>query len=365
MARWTTLRTLIVVSLTVMTGWTWVDPAEGQSPSDTLIVGTRQAPPFAMRNDLGEWSGITIDLWRQVAQALDWEYEFRELPLEGFIDSVAAGVVDVGAAAISVTSEREEVIDFSLALHNSGLGVAVRLRQGLGSGQFIRRIISPAFLKVAAGLCLLLSLVGVGVWWFEHKRNKEQFGGSRLQGIGSGFWWAAVTMTTVGYGDKAPRTLGGRLVALVWMFAAVIVISGFTASIATSLTINAIGTDIRSTEDLANKRMGTVRESATEQMVLDDGWTIRGFDSLEEAMRAMVAGRIDAVLYDEPLLRYLARQEEFVGEVTVLPRTLYPERYAFVLRQGSPLREPINRLLLETLEDPTWESRLQFYLGRD
>ena len=40
----------------------------------------------------------------------------------------------------------------------------------------------------------------------------------------SAFWWAAVTMTTVGYGDKTPVTTGGRIVGLVWMFTSVIVI---------------------------------------------------------------------------------------------------------------------------------------------
>jgi len=34
------------------------------------------------------------------------------------------------------------------------------------------------------------------LWIFERKRNPEQFGGTPAQGIGSSFWWAAVTMTT-------------------------------------------------------------------------------------------------------------------------------------------------------------------------
>ncbi len=205
--------------------------------------------------------------------------------------------------------------------------------------------------------------MGLGVWLFERKRNPAQFGGSKLQGLGSGFWWAAVTMTTVGYGDKAPKTLGGRLVGFVWMFAGVIVISGFTAAIATSLTVNAFSTDIRSPQDLAGKRVGTVRESAVQSEVLQAGWKIRGYDTLEEAVSALAEGRLDAVLYDAPLLRYMVSQEGYRDELTVLPQVIRPQHYAIALPPDSPLREPINRSLLEMLESTRWADIVQRYLG--
>ncbi|WP_320044731.1 ion channel [uncultured Desulfobacter sp.] len=73
------------------------------------------------------------------------------------------------------------------------------------------------FLEVIFTLFMLLLLVGFLIWFFEKDKNREQFGGSPFSGIGSGFWWSAVTMTTVGYGDKAPRTVAGRFVGLIWM----------------------------------------------------------------------------------------------------------------------------------------------------
>ncbi len=336
--------------------------AEDQS-TDTLVVGTRHVPPFAMVSDEGNWTGISIELWRRVAQDLDRPYVFRELPLAGLIDSVATGAVDVGVAAITVTSRRETRVDFSYPFHTSGLGLAVPVSDGWGVGALLRGVISPAFLRVAAALTFLLGLVGLGVWLFERKRNPAQFGGSKLQGLGSGFWWAAVTMTTVGYGDKAPKTLGGRLVGFVWMFAGVIVISGFTAAIATSLTVNAFSTDIRSPQDLAGKRVGTVRESAVQSEVLQAGWKIRGYDTLEEAVAALAEGRLDAVLYDAPLLRYMVSQEGYRDELTVLPQVIRPQNYAIALPPDSPLREPINRSLLEMLESTRWAEIVQRYLG--
>ena len=46
-----------------------------------LRVGTTVAPPFAMRDDGGEWYGIAIDLWRALADEMRLEFELVELSL--------------------------------------------------------------------------------------------------------------------------------------------------------------------------------------------------------------------------------------------------------------------------------------------
>jgi len=79
-----------------------------------------------------------------------------------------------------------------------------------------------------------------------------------------------VTMTTVGYGDKSPKTVGGRIVALVWMFTAVMIISGFTASIASSLTVNQIGSSKYDIQDYKESQLGTIGESGSDRWLRDN-----------------------------------------------------------------------------------------------
>jgi voltage-gated potassium channel len=52
-----------------------------------------------------------------------------------------------------------------------------------------------------------------------------------FRSAGSGLWWAVQTITTVGYGDKVPKSTTGRLVATVVMVTAIGFMSVLTASI--------------------------------------------------------------------------------------------------------------------------------------
>jgi voltage-gated potassium channel len=60
--------------------------------------------------------------------------------------------------------------------------------------------------------------------------------GANITTGGDGIWWAVVTITTVGYGDKFPITLGGRMTATYVMFAGVGII-GALASILASILV--------------------------------------------------------------------------------------------------------------------------------
>ncbi|MCA9436273.1 MAG: transporter substrate-binding domain-containing protein, partial [Candidatus Omnitrophica bacterium] len=314
--------------------------------SQTLVVATREAPPFAMKREGDRWEGLTIELWSRIAERLALDYEYREMDLEPMLEGVRDGSVDVAAAALTVTADREKEFDFTQPFFNSGLGIAVVPKEGNLMVGVLNRIFSVEFFQAVAALALVLILAGFLVWLFERKKNSEEFGGSTGKGLGSGFWWAAVTMTTVGYGDKSPKTAGGRTVALVWMFASVIVISSFTAMIATALTVGELHSEIQGPEDLYRHRVGTLAGSTSETYAKERDMAPRSYDSIEEALTALSEDRIDAVVHDAPLLEYYAHHE-FEGQVDVLPRVFARQNYAFALPEKSERLEPINQVLLE------------------
>lgn len=339
-------------------------PLSGSAADTTAVlqVGIKNAPPFSIKNSDGSWSGISVTLWENIAREMGLAFQYHELPLQEILDGLADKRLDVGFSALTITSEREKKIDFTHPFYTTGLGIAVQKENRPGTLTFLRGFFSLNFLKVILSLALLLSAVGILVWFFEKEDNREQFGGGAAKGIGAAFWWAAVTMTTVGYGDKAPKSLAGRIIALFWMFAAIIVISGFTAAITSSLTLSNMQPLIKGPEDLVRVRTGTVSPSTSADYLDENRISHQSFSSVAEGLEALTAGRIDALVYDAPMLRYLVNKE-YGDNIEVLKNIFRTQQYGLGLAPASPLREPINHILLETINQPGWRDLLYGYFG--
>ncbi len=354
-----TYRYLLALCLVLATGGV----GAGESPEGAarhVTIATRDVPPFAMKVD-GGWDGIAIELLRQVAESIGLELELKEMDLAQMLDAIRTGEVDAAAAALTITAEREWDMDFTHPFFSSGLGVAVRQRADVTWLSALKRIVSGPFIQAMAALLGVLSLVGALVWLVERRRNAH-FQRDPVKGIGSGIWWSAVTMTTVGYGDKAPVTLAGRTIGLVWMFAGIILISSFTAAITSSLTVRELDQSIRGVDDLRGKRVLTLAGSTSAAYLDESLIRFSAAPGLNQALDELAAGRAAAVVYDAPILRYLVNEDPN-RDLHVLPTLLVRQDYGIALPSGSPLREEMNREILRIIRTPEWSRMLHSYLG--
>lgn len=317
-----------------------------------------------MKNAEGEWSGIAVELWERIAGDLGFTVEWQETTLQGLLEGIRDGKLDASVAALTMTSEREAMADFTHPFLTSGLGIAAPTQERAGMGAILKRVVSMQFAKALLVLILVLAAAGFLLWLFERRRNPEQFGGRAARGFGNAFWWSAVTMTTVGYGDKAPVTWAGRLVAMVWMFVSIIVIASLTASIASALTVSQLESSVHGPEDLPGLTVGSVPQSTSALWLAQHGVRRRSYAKVEDALAGLARGECDAVVYDHPLLvHYVGQDESLRSAITVLPRTFARQAYAFALPQDSKWRERVNREILKQLSSPAWEELVQRYLG--
>ncbi len=330
--------------------------------SRKLLVGVVVAPPVYIKTPDNQWEGFGVEIWQAVAQRMGVSFEFREFSsIESALGALEKKEIDA-IPSLVVQDRFESIFDFSQSYLKSGLSIAVPA-EGVHYRWFkvIESIFSPHILK-AIGLLFLMSLIfGIIVCSFEKQRNSEMFGDGYVKGIGQGIWWAIVTMTTVGYGDKAPKTVGGRVFAIIWMIFSIVFIAGFTASITTQLTISELRGKVSGFNDLYDARVGCIAGSQSFYFLAKKGVAVIPFESIREALLAVAGNKIDAFVQDEKVLNYNIKRE-FPGRLQVVGGTFDEYFVSIALQQDSPLREPINIALLGLMNTESWTELLNRYI---
>jgi ABC-type amino acid transport substrate-binding protein len=269
--------------------------------------------------------------------------------------------LDGAIAAITVTAEREEVVDFTQPYFATGLGIAVAKPGVLDWWRLLRSLISTGFWVALLGLLGITVLVGVIIWLLERRAN-EVFRGHPKAGITRGVWWSASTMAQSSTGHE-PATVGGRIVALLWMGASVILIAVFTAGITSQLTTKQLRGTIHGFSDLKSVRVGAVAASATLPYLDTRKVAYSAYASALDGLDAIKGGRIDAFVHDRPVLASLANNK-FGSSVEVLETVFDKQNYAIALPNGSPLPPKINLLLVLATRSVWWEELNEKYFGK-
>lgn len=321
----------------------------GARAVERLRVGISGTAPFLVQDD-GQISGISADVWRDVA--LEHQLEYELLPQPNTADNlrgVANGDLDLAIGLISITPERlgSGAIEFTQPYFFGQVGVLLRLRDG-GLWSRVQPFFRMAALSSVGVLLLSLFLVGNLIWLAERRRNTEQFPRAYLHGVGNGMWFAIVTLTTVGYGDRSPITRTGRVIAGVWMMITLLAVSSITAGLASAFTVSLArvpGGGIQAASDLRQRPVAVITGTTSEKWGRRSGARVSAQPTLDAAVRQLAHGEVDAVIYDTPALRYYLRQNPSLA-VRLAPFSLAQETYGFALPPDSPLERPLDVSLL-------------------
>ncbi len=323
-------------------------------PTRPLRILTKPIEPFVVSKD-GSFSGFSIDLWQLIAQRQGWDYEMVLVPtLADLLAGMKSGQADVAIAAVTITAEREQYIDFSHPYFRSGLAILTNneTTNTLVQAVAVLRVMlfSSAFAWAAFYLIVVLLLVSHTIWFLE-RRNNPEFSKNYVEGIWDSFWWAMVTITTVGYGDKAPRAILGKLFAMLWMLIGYFMFAYFTAAVTSSVTINELRGSINGPDDLPGQKVGVVKKSTSHIYVTRRGNSANAVpvDRIEQAISMLKKGEVKAVVHDAPVLLYYAANKG-QGKVRVAGPIFHKEDYGIVLPNASPLRKTINRSILSIVE---------------
>lgn len=320
--------------------------------ADTIKVGYYTQAPFVYEQE-GEMQGVNYELWRTVAKEKGIETVFvpveNEAQLKHF---VVTDSVQIGINALTLNDQLIEKCSASPVYINP-IGVATKYDFKHRSWfNAMLEIVSFDFIKVAILVGVVIFLFGFLMWMAEKSKNSNHFDNSR-KGLVDSFWWSAVTMTTVGYGDKYPVTFSGRMIALIWMFTAMIIISSLTAGITMILTVSNLSSGITQVDDLSKLDVGVVKVSSSDAYISEHISPFR-YSSMDEAMEALDNENIDAFVHSQAQLIHGIRSNKMHKEMEVLPVELAKEITCFIYAPNFQRQREVEVQLLKVIQSPTY-----------
>lgn len=331
-----------------------------------LRVGVAGHAPF-ITNDTTQETGISLEIWSSIAAEKNWGYDTIRYPnVQEALKALEEGHLDLVVGPVSITSDRLKKVDFSQPYYYSGLSIMSRLDPPTIWDR-IKPLFSTKLLAAVLIFLGILAIVGTLIWLAERKRSPEQFPEDISHGVANGMWLAIVTMTTTGYGDRAPITFWGRVICGSWMIISIIFATTMVAGIASTLTLSGLGTDtITEANQLKGKKVATPSESVTNDFLYEFRAKPVGATTLEEAITMLEDGKVDAVVFDRPQLLYYKHTHPTLD--VVVGRAEYdPNGYgfAFPLRSPYPLVKEVNIEMMKLNEVGNVKKIVKSWVGNE
>ncbi len=343
-------------------------PSQGMGQTEPLSsqrkirVGLKVDPPYIIKQNDGFY-GLSVDIWVKISNELGIAYEFVEYThTQDIIVGLVSRKIDMTINPLTGSGQRIRQLDVSQPFLTSSMGVAISHVEDSQTQVFFSNLFSLSFLKLFGILVLIVFAFGFIVWFVEKKYNPTDFRDG-IYGIMDGIWWSTVTITTVGYGDKTPKTTVGKIISMLWMFAAISLISSFTATIASTLTVNRLDVEVNTLQDLKKiGRIGTIRNSDTEDyLVRHQIKAYKRYNSVEDGLADLANGVIKAFAYDKAAIHYLVTEKCINDKVRLLSTTFNRHYLSWLTTRNHPIYRLINPSIADYPMREEWEKDLRKY----
>lgn len=339
-----------------------VNAAE-DAPDAGLRVGVFEKAPYVVKEDGGAWNGLAVDLWRLITSRRSLNYNFIEVDQSTAVQALQNGEIDVLLGQMSVSAEHERVIDYTHAFLVEPLAAALDEHTLFPHWiEFLQTLPNHGVFSVLIAGAIGLVIFAVLMWIAERRTENSHFKGRPIHALGSALWFSAVTMTAVGYGDKTPITPLGRFFAFIWMFLGILMVSGFIATVASTVAASRTAMAVFQLGDIARFQNGVLQGSSAGIQLRNAGIPAKTFINVDDALAAVKDESIHAFVADFVTIRYELNQSRWQRlRAAVLHDT--STRMAIPVREGLPELGTINIGLLDTLDDPAWQGVLRRWTG--
>ncbi|KAL3278738.1 hypothetical protein HHI36_016268 [Cryptolaemus montrouzieri] len=359
----------------------------------TFIVTTILSAPYVMRKEASEmlsgnaqFEGYAVDLIHEISRLLGFNYTIRLAPdgrygsynretkeWDGTIRQLLDQKADLAVADLTITYEREQVVDFTMPFMS--LGVSILYRKPIKQPPNLFSFLSPLSLDV--WIYMATAYLGVSVllfvlarftpyeWQNPHPCNPNPDQLENQFTLFNCMWFAIGSLMQQGC-DFLPKAVSTRMVAGMWWFFTLIMISSYTANLAAFLTVERMDSPIESAEDLAKQtkiKYGALRGGSTASFFRESNistyqrmWsfmesqkpTVFTASNMEGVDRVIKGKGNYAFLMESTSIEYVI---ERTCELTQIGGMLDSKGYGVATPQDSPFRMAISGAILKLQEE--------------
>ncbi|XP_055949949.1 glutamate receptor ionotropic, kainate 2-like [Argiope bruennichi] len=371
----------------------------------TLIATTIINAPYTMLKENHEslegndkYEGYCIDLLKEIAKVIGFHFKIKQVDdgkygerneqgeWNGMIKELIDGRADIAIGDLTITFQREQAVDFTMPFMN--LGISILFRKPTKKVPKLFSFLSPLSLEVWVymataflGVSLFLFIVArfsPYEWTNPHPCDPSPDVLQNQFTLLNTLWFTVGCLMQQGC-ELTPRALSTRVVACIWWFFTLIMVSSYTANLAAFLTVERLVSPIEGAEDLAKQshiQYGCVESGATQTFFKES--TIPTFKRMWAFMQSArpsvftesnakgverVKKENYAFLMESTSIEYIVERECDLMQIGGL---LDNKGYGVATPSGSPYRTPLSSAILKLqesgalhiLKERWWKQRL-------
>ncbi|MCR4268034.1 transporter substrate-binding domain-containing protein [Nitratireductor sp. ZSWI3] len=355
---------LLILFLAAATLADTQEVAAQPEPSGTarsVNVGVYVSRPF-VTEQAGGYDGMAIDLWEKIAGNLGLATHYVAYPtIRALVDATRSGEIDAAVTNLTITHDRAEAISFTQPWYDAGLRIMVLDQAPAGFWSVVTGLSNAGHLRAYAWLAFVIVLSTIVLTFFDRRFDKD-FPRRWREGIAESFYHVMSVATS---GKTARKNLfgwKGRVWSALWMVCGVAVVAYITSSVTSVMTAVSIEQGINSLADLPGRTPGVFTGSTAEDYLNEIGIGARSYSDIDEAVAALQAGRIDAIVADAPILEYHAHTHP-EQKTAVVGSLFHPDKYGFAFPHDSDLTRQVTLQILDLQEDGAIEDLRLKYFG--
>ena len=163
-------------------------PASIVRPQERPLPAAIEVMATCVMKSADAYTGFEIELWEEISKDLGLEFAYYETSMDRIFTDLIEGNAHVGFSCITITHEREKLVDFSHHTLDSGLRILVLNKKEFSLIEPVKSLFSPLVMKALAYLGLFLIVCGHVFWWVE--KGKHLISVNYFPGIFQSFWYA-------------------------------------------------------------------------------------------------------------------------------------------------------------------------------